>query len=240
MAENEIIKHTEKAVKIVKSPGSLRHKLGEIVIEILIIVFAVTVSIWLHNGSERAKERKEEKIFLAGLEKDLKTDIDHMSNSLRFYRSTVRGLKYFIVAGESHSMNKDSVSFYSNIFFSSTLLDPAIARYEGLKNSGKFRIIEDNELLNDIISLYEGEFRRIDEVNERYYQHNRDIETLISQHLELGPGGKIKNIDEIISRNDFKIMVYLSIGLIENNNLPALESGLRKCRSILRRITANP
>jgi uncharacterized membrane protein len=64
MAEHEIIKHTEKAFKILKSSEmSLRNKLADILTEILIIVFAVSVSIWLSNWSERRHDRKETKVI---------------------------------------------------------------------------------------------------------------------------------------------------------------------------------
>ena len=50
MAEHEIIKHTKKAFKILKSSDmSLKNKLADILTEILIIVFAVSISIWLSN-----------------------------------------------------------------------------------------------------------------------------------------------------------------------------------------------
>ena len=64
MAEHEIIKHTKKAFKILKSSEmSLRNKLADILTEILIIVFAVSISIWLSNWSERRQDHKEEKVI---------------------------------------------------------------------------------------------------------------------------------------------------------------------------------
>ena len=51
--QEEIVKHTEKIYKTVKSPKhSVGEKIKEILIEIFIIVFAVTLSIWLHSWSE--------------------------------------------------------------------------------------------------------------------------------------------------------------------------------------------
>jgi hypothetical protein len=53
MAEHEIIKHTKKAFAIFKtSDMGLKRKVIDILTEILIIVFAVSVSIWLSNWSE--------------------------------------------------------------------------------------------------------------------------------------------------------------------------------------------
>ncbi len=67
MAEDEIIKHTKAAYKAFKDPEKdWIHKLKEILLEVLIIVFAVSVSIWLHNWSESVKDKNEEKEFLRG------------------------------------------------------------------------------------------------------------------------------------------------------------------------------
>jgi len=51
MAEKEIIKHTKAIVELStdrKKPW--RHRVKEVIGEILIIVFAVSISIWFHNS----------------------------------------------------------------------------------------------------------------------------------------------------------------------------------------------
>jgi hypothetical protein len=40
------------------------------------------------------------------------------------------------------SINQDSINEYADFFFSSADPDPHLGRYEGLNNSGKFKIIE--------------------------------------------------------------------------------------------------
>ena len=49
MAEQEVIKHTKKAYSIWGSKNSPFHKIKEFVVEIFIIVFAITISIWFHK-----------------------------------------------------------------------------------------------------------------------------------------------------------------------------------------------
>jgi len=237
MAENEIIKHVNKAYTIFKSSGnSLKHKIIEIVIEILIIIFAVNTSIWFHDWSERKHDQKEEKEFLIGLKKDLQIDIENMTNSKIFYENTLNGIHYFLKAGKTIAINQDSINKYSGIFSSSTNLDPHIARYEGLKSSGRFKIIENKELLNNIIDLHETVFQRIQELNEIYYQHNEKLETLISQKLQLGKNGEITNVESILSRNDFNILLSLSGGLIVNNIISVHEDGINECNDIIAQI----
>jgi hypothetical protein len=57
MAEDEIAKHTKKIYKTWRAKElNFWHKLKEIMVEIFIIVFAVTVSIWFPNRSEHSNE----------------------------------------------------------------------------------------------------------------------------------------------------------------------------------------
>ena len=80
MAEQEVIKHTEKVISIVKDPShSIWHKIKEFITEILIIVFAISLSIWFHNWSEHRNEQAQVKTFLLGLKNDISSDIHDLS-----------------------------------------------------------------------------------------------------------------------------------------------------------------
>ena len=84
MAEQEIVKHTKKVYKIWNSKEhGFWFKLKEFLIEISIIVFAVSLSIWLHERSEHATQQQEVKEFLTGLRQDLLSDImeEHISHA---------------------------------------------------------------------------------------------------------------------------------------------------------------
>jgi hypothetical protein len=234
MAEQEIIKHTKKAFAILKSSDTnIRKKLADILIEILIIVFAVTISIWLSNWSERRHDRKEEKEFFIGFKKDLQSEIVRMTNSKEFYFKTLHGIMYFIDAANGSALNKDSINKYSGIFFSSTDLYPHIGRYEGLKSSGKFRIIENKELLNLIIDLQETIIQRIQTLNDKYYKHNEKLESLIEQNIKLGKSGELLNPEAVLNRSDMKILLSTSSGIITGNILSIHDEGIAKCKEII-------
>jgi|SRR5215204_4153433 len=79
MAEQEVIKHTKKVVGLWATNNPFWHKVGEFFLEILIIVFAITVSIYFHDRSELKHQRHQTKEFLLGLKQDLKTDIEEMN-----------------------------------------------------------------------------------------------------------------------------------------------------------------
>ena len=86
MAEQEVIKHTKKVFNILGNKNSsFWHKLKDFVLEIFIIVFAISISIWFHNWSEHKKEQKTAKTFLIGLKGDIQADIIETEDILKTY-----------------------------------------------------------------------------------------------------------------------------------------------------------
>jgi hypothetical protein len=237
MAENEIIKHTKKVYTVFRSARmGVKEKLKDIFIEIVIIVFAVSISIWFHNWSESIHDRGEEKEFLIGLKQDLQSDIANMEGSRDFYTTTLHGIRYFLNSSKSGSLQKDSVMKYSDVFFGSTDLDPHIARYEGLKSSGKFKIVRNKELLNNIIDFHESLVQRIQVLNGKYYQHKEKLGAVVEQHVELSKDGSILNAGQVLKRSDVRILLELSGGLIINNIIGVHDRGIKKCQEIMGQI----
>lgn len=75
MADQEIAKHTKKIWAVVRSPHGFWHKVREMLLEIAIIVFAVSMSIWLHSVGEHRHEQAQVKSFLLGLKRDIQSDL---------------------------------------------------------------------------------------------------------------------------------------------------------------------
>ena len=76
MAEDEIAKHSRKIYKTwFNKELTIWHKISEFLIEMTIIVFAVSISIWFHNMSEHKHQQEEVKQFLTGLKADLTQDM---------------------------------------------------------------------------------------------------------------------------------------------------------------------
>ena len=156
MAEQEIIKHTKKVLKVSRdSSKNLKEKLGEILIEIFIIVFAVSLSLYLHERAERNGERHLQDEFLLGLKEDLQSDIRELSGDSLSYVKMLNGFRYFKRLGLEQSGPADSISDYWNTLFSTADLQPNDSRFQGLKSAGKLYVIEHKKLLNDILDLYQ-------------------------------------------------------------------------------------
>jgi len=155
--QEEVAKHTKKLYQAVTKPGhTVFEKLKEIAIEIFIIVFAVTLSIWLHSWSDHRHEQKEVREFLKGLRDDLTKD----TAMLKAKRATVarldfgyRSLSALPGTPAADTISDKKISGYLDVDIS--VLRPAIGRYEGFKSSGKMETIEDDSLKQSMLKYYE-------------------------------------------------------------------------------------
>jgi hypothetical protein len=175
MAEHEVAKHTKKAYKVLSnSDHNLFHKLKEFFVEIFIIVFAVSISIWFHNLSEKSHDREEAVIFLTGLKGDLIKDIEEMRSDTISY-----SLQYNFFKNLYDSSQYPITSSYIDtnrwLYSNSTVLVPNISRFEALKYSGKMNTIENKELLDEIINLYEEKIPRLVEIGNDVSDFKNDL-----------------------------------------------------------------
>jgi hypothetical protein len=156
MADQEVIKHTKKIYKIWNSKEhNFGQKAKEFVLEILIIVFAVSLSIWLHGRSEHAHQADEVKSFLLGMEKDLQSDIREMKADREMFVNSRKAFRYIRSLKIGQRADQDSIKKYDNYFFNETGLVPNNGRFEGFKSSGKIGAIENLKIQNDIMDLYQ-------------------------------------------------------------------------------------
>jgi len=155
MAEQEIVKHTKMIFGIWKTKYSFLHKLTELITEVFIIVFAITLSIYFHDRSELKHQRHEAKVFLLGLRQDLKTDIEEMNSDKKSYQNSGVIFRYITNRKLNEKLNADTISKYSNWIFNTTGLIPNSGRFEGFKSSGKIGTIENKKLQDYIMDLYQ-------------------------------------------------------------------------------------
>jgi hypothetical protein len=155
MAEQEVIKHTKKLFGIWETKSPIWHKIGEFIFEIFIIVFAITVSIYFHDRSVLKHQRHETKEFLIGLKQDLTTDIEEMKQDKSSFMQSEKAFYYITTRKLGELLNADTIRKYNSYIFNTTGLVPNSGRFEGFKASGKIGTIENKELQNNIMDLYQ-------------------------------------------------------------------------------------
>jgi len=162
MAEQEIAKHGKQVIRLLASKEhSIGHKVREVAVEFATILFAVLLSIWLHGWSEHRHQQHEVRTFLAGLKKDLGSDIGTLDEMGKWYRGFDANLQYLVALqpGTAPDWKKFEDAYQlsdANWFFV-----PNKSRYDGFLMSGKLTNIEDPELLNGILTLYQSMLTQI-------------------------------------------------------------------------------
>jgi len=182
MSSHEVVKHSRKILGVVKNKDSgLRHKLGEILIEILVIVFAISFSFLLERWRQKAEDRELEKNFLIGLKTDLTADLKELKESSLKWISMKEAAKYFSRPEQEIVWSSDSTKFYSyGKLFHDIYFFPNISHYESIKSTGKLDVIENKKLQNDIIDLYQT---KIPDLMQEITFFNSFMNTEVLNHL---------------------------------------------------------
>ncbi|WP_456314689.1 DUF6090 family protein [Pseudomonas shirazensis] len=213
--QEEITKHSEKIYKTVKnSEHTLGEKLKEIIVEICIIVFAVTLSIGLHSWSEHRHQQEEVSVFLANLKNDLKNDIKNIDNEKKAYQKSNLGYKKILALTplqlDSISKSKNTVNFPIHAHGQTM----SIGNYEGFKSSGKIGYIEDEKLKQKILTYYQIFVPAINEVDKMYNDFlfkcfDKMIENADKSEAEMYSDPKFKKtIEFVVKLGKNNIRVY--------------------------------
>lgn len=155
--QDEVVKHTKKIYDTIKNHKySAGEKIKETVIEIFIIVFAVTLSIWLHSWSDHRHEQKEVNEFLIGLKNYLNQDIQLLETN-RSSSSKLDSNFNFMLTFKNNRVadTVKDVLINQHLSFDLRVTRPNIGRYEGFKSSGKMGTIQNDSLKENILKFYE-------------------------------------------------------------------------------------
>ena len=217
--QDEIAKHTKKIYSTVVSSNHIfGEKVKEVIIEIFIIVFAITVSIWLHSWSEHRHQQAEVKEFLLGLKSDIENDIKHYKHDSIGFRDFRKKILF------SSTLTKERLDSLkkSNSTFKISYMLPEIwcnfndGRYDGFKSSGKIELIENVTLKAGILEYYRSiaEIHRAEEefkidknqIMNLIFLQNEDLEGLIpSKNMKLAYSLSIRHLDWIINNQHYAL-----------------------------------
>ncbi|KAF2325816.1 DUF6090 family protein [Flavobacterium nitrogenifigens] len=196
--QEEITKHSNKIYKAVKkSEHTLGEKVKEIIIEICIIVFAVTLSISLHSWSEHRHQQEEVRAFLANLRNDLKNDIESIDRELGMYQKTNADYEKILALTTSQLDSIYKSKGKVNFPIHSHGQTMTIGNYESFKSSGKLGYIEDEKLKQKILNYYQIFVPAANEVDKMYTEFlfkcfDKEIENADKPEKELYSDPKYK------------------------------------------------
>jgi hypothetical protein len=192
MAEQDIIsKHTKKAIAAALQPDrSFWQKGRELGMEVVIIVFAVSLSMWLHGVGEHLHEQQQVKAFLLGLKIDLQSDTEELRSIISTNRKNDEAYRY--LAGLEPGVEPDKNRFIATyrVTGSSVVFVPQSSRYEGFKSSGRLISIEDPVLLQKVLGLYQQSLPMIHLAETAARDGQTRLRTYLENGIEKGDGAE--------------------------------------------------
>lgn len=186
---------------VLKLPISKRRvfqKIVYIIIEILIIVVAVNLSIWLNNKNSQKNEDKVALAFLSGLKQDIKVDLEEIENNLEFYRNSKLVYTYLSQLGRAREFDQDTFDQAFGMIGSNAWLMPNRSRYEGFRQSGRLQYVRDDSLQNLILYYFEDAIPSLGKSEESWVSDHSKLRAYMIDHLVTNADGS-NNAYEVIT-----------------------------------------
>lgn len=184
MAELEVIKHTKKMHEIATDKKhTLVEKIKEIGLEIFIIVFAVSLSIWLHGWSEHRHEQEQVKKFLLGLKSDIQSDVDDSKTIIKQYQDF--GKVYTSLSNLDKNKPYDQEVLKKQLAYINTnvYLRPKIYRFNGFVSSGRIGNIENDSLSLNILKFYQETLSEVNSSESGWLSNQKKLQTYLDENL---------------------------------------------------------
>jgi len=186
-------------------------KFKEILVEVVIIVFAVSFAAFIERTREHYKEKAEAKEFVLGLKGDLANQINQLQssikdiNTMRQNYTFIRNLKNKSVDTAVKSSGKHT--FYISKFYTHL----TNGRYDGFKSSGKIQTIENDSLRNNILKLYEEDVPFVDFSENVFNANQVRLEDFILNNADETVKSPQDELNLLVS-NKCKLILTFSLG----------------------------
>ncbi len=173
--QEELIKHTQKIKKEMNNKKhTVSHKIKEIALEVGIIVFAVSLSIYLHDWSEKRHQNHEANEFLTDLKTDLKNDILELEGEIKELKTNIAQFEFLKkITIENYDKFENEGKIYLKLM--PTYQKSNDGNFEGFKSSGKIGYIENKQLKLKILQYYQVNNRKVRDVEQYYLKQMEKI-----------------------------------------------------------------
>ena len=141
----------KKLIEQGKTAQYLKYAIGEIVLVVVGILIALSISNW----NETRKSISSEKRYVTDLIQDLKSDSIKLNEIDIFLKSKSQSKAKIVTLLQENKVAIDSIGFhFINQWAVSGRFTPTNITIEELKNSGSLNVIRDVNLRRQIVSLY--------------------------------------------------------------------------------------
>jgi hypothetical protein len=155
MSEEKVIQHASKAMHVIgDNKKTWWDRIKEFAYEILIIVLAVSITLWFHNWNDKKHERELEKKFLVGVRNNLENDTANLRSSIEFLKKPISYYENVLKQLNQKKIDAVYIDDNSGQLINDLYFTHDNGLFESFKSSGNLRLIENEKLLSAITSLY--------------------------------------------------------------------------------------
>lgn len=173
MSEEKIIKHTKNAVSLLKDgKTSFKAKLIGFFEEIVVIIVAVSITLMFHNWNDQRHENEIAENFLTGIMNDLRQSAANLTISVNQYQHTIDYYNNVLKQLKANKIDAPYVDTLSWNLKNTSYFVFDNSRFEGFKSSGYLRLIKNEQLLKQIVTMYAIELPFEKEADASFY-HSR-------------------------------------------------------------------
>ena len=231
---HEILKHSRKIKEKLEEPekSSSSERWKEIITELLIIIFAVSLTTWFHDLNEHRSQQKEVKEFLIDLKDDLNKDVKGLENQKKSILKLIDGFQYARNLDKKRADSLDNVDpkFKLNTEFRLFFGEENTGNYEGFESSGKTVFIENKKLKKLILSYYKQHIPASEKIGENFMSSFDKIGEYVTKNFVVK-----KNKNAAIL--DASLQTELEINIKHaKENIRIGDAGIQKIRDIITQI----
>ena len=146
----------------------MRNLLARGGIEFLAVLLGITLSLYIDQRIEESATLKTEKSLLSDLQVSLKQDIDYSQDVLKDMRASIAAQEILInfECDEVENLSQKKLgALFGTVLRGSTSLFPRYGVYRSLVSNSEMKYIENQELKDKLIDLYDFKFKRYENVD---------------------------------------------------------------------------
>ena len=230
---HEIINHTRKIKDKLEDPKhSSSERWKDIITELLIIVFAVSLTTWFHDLNEHRSQQKEVKEFLIDLKDDLNKDIKGLENQKSEILQLIGRFKFArnLNKKKTDSLNNFNLKYQPVSDFRLFFGEENSGNYESFESSGKTVFIENKKLKKLILSYYKHHIPAAVKTGEVFEETFTKISDFITKKIVVE---KAQN-DAFLDSN-FQTDVEINV-IHAQENIRIGDLGIKKIKEIIKEI----
>ena len=137
-------------------------------VEFLAVLLGITLSLYIDQQIEESATVKTEKSLLSDLQVSLNQDIDYAQDVLKDMRASIDAQEILInfECDEVENLSQEKFgALFGTVLRGSTSLFPRYGVYRSLVSNSEMKYIENQELKDKLIDLYDFKFKRYENVD---------------------------------------------------------------------------